>query len=118
MQLLRCVLAVMLLVLAGCQAGPEEGEPPIRHDSSVTKSDLEGVRNFSRIDEGTAFGVAVHESFGSFVAQIVEIERASQPVDRPKVRRVWCAASICPPSRRCGCRSGCAAVVCARFTPL
>ena len=44
-----------------------------------------------RPDEGTAFGVAVHESFGSFVAQVVEIERASQPVDRPRVRRVWCA---------------------------
>ncbi|MCR9095481.1 MAG: xanthine dehydrogenase family protein molybdopterin-binding subunit [bacterium] len=44
-----------------------------------------------RPEEGTAFGVAVHESFGSFVAQIVEVERARQPVDRPKVRRVWCA---------------------------
>jgi len=40
---------------------------------------------------GTAFGVAVHESFGSFVAQIAEIEIATVPVERPKVRRVWCA---------------------------
>ncbi len=39
---------------------------------------------------GRAFGVAVHKSFGSYVAQIVEIEAAESP-DRPLVRKVWCA---------------------------
>jgi isoquinoline 1-oxidoreductase beta subunit len=41
--------------------------------------------------EGRAFGVAVHESFGTFVAQIVEIEAATTPVRKPQVKRVWCA---------------------------
>jgi isoquinoline 1-oxidoreductase beta subunit len=38
---------------------------------------------------GRARGVAVHESFGSFVAQIVEISRNSDGA--PKVEKVWCA---------------------------
>ncbi|MFK7897737.1 MAG: molybdopterin cofactor-binding domain-containing protein [Myxococcota bacterium] len=39
---------------------------------------------------GRAFGVAVHKSFRSYVAQIVEIEVAESPM-RPRVRKVWCA---------------------------
>ncbi len=42
-------------------------------------------------DSGRAFGVAVHESFSSFVAQIVEISLERSPVRRPRVHRVWCA---------------------------
>ncbi len=41
--------------------------------------------------EGRAFGVAVHESFGSTVAEIVEIDVATAPARRPRVHRVWCA---------------------------
>lgn len=40
---------------------------------------------------GCAFGVAVHESFRSCVAQIAEVEVAPVGGRRPKVRRVWCA---------------------------
>jgi len=40
---------------------------------------------------GRALGVAVHESFGSFVAQIAEVEVETSGVRRPRVRRVWCA---------------------------
>lgn len=40
---------------------------------------------------GCGLGVAVHESFSSYVAQIAEVEVATEPVRRPRVRRVWCA---------------------------
>ena len=38
---------------------------------------------------GRARGVALHESFGSFVAQVAEVSRNAK--GRPKVERVWCA---------------------------
>ena len=43
------------------------------------------------LPDGRAFGVAVHESFRSVVAQIVELEVAASGPRRPRVRRVWCA---------------------------
>jgi isoquinoline 1-oxidoreductase beta subunit len=42
-----------------------------------------------KVPEGRARGVAVHESFGSYVAQIAEVSRS--PEGSPKVERVWCA---------------------------
>ena len=38
---------------------------------------------------GRARGVAVHESFGSYVAQVAEVSRDKK--GSPKVERVWCA---------------------------
>ncbi len=44
-----------------------------------------------KLPEGRAFGVAVHESFHSVVAQIVELDEAASGPKRPKVHKVWCA---------------------------
>ncbi|WP_096785398.1 xanthine dehydrogenase family protein molybdopterin-binding subunit [Rhodobacter sp. CZR27] len=41
-----------------------------------------------RTREGRGYGVAVVKSFGSYVAQIVEVENAGR---MPKVTQVWCA---------------------------
>ncbi len=41
------------------------------------------------VAEGRARGVAVHKSFNSYVAQIVEISRGGD--DLPRVHKVWCA---------------------------
>ncbi|MDJ0850436.1 MAG: xanthine dehydrogenase family protein molybdopterin-binding subunit [Myxococcota bacterium] len=41
------------------------------------------------VPAGRARGVAVHESFGSFVAQVAEVGRDAK--GKPKVERVWCA---------------------------
>ena len=38
---------------------------------------------------GKAYGVAVHKSFGTFVAQIAEVELTTDRM--PKVTKVWCA---------------------------
>ena len=38
---------------------------------------------------GKAYGVAVHKSFGTFVAQIAEVELTDENL--PKVTKVWCA---------------------------
>jgi isoquinoline 1-oxidoreductase beta subunit len=42
----------------------------------------------SKVENGRARGVAVVESFGTYVAQIVEL---SQGDDGPRVHKVWCA---------------------------
>ncbi|MDO9368475.1 MAG: xanthine dehydrogenase family protein molybdopterin-binding subunit [Sphingopyxis sp.] len=39
--------------------------------------------------EGRAFGVAMHRSFGTYVAQIVEVSRRADGL--PRVHKVWCA---------------------------
>jgi isoquinoline 1-oxidoreductase beta subunit len=39
--------------------------------------------------EGRARGIAVHKSFGSFVAQVAEVSRGEEGL--PKVEKVWCA---------------------------
>jgi isoquinoline 1-oxidoreductase beta subunit len=41
------------------------------------------------LPEGRARGIAVHESFASYVAQVVEVSRGAD--GRPKVERVVCA---------------------------
>ncbi|MFQ5537969.1 MAG: molybdopterin cofactor-binding domain-containing protein [Gemmatimonadota bacterium] len=41
------------------------------------------------VPEGRARGVAVHASFGSFVAQVAEVSVGE--AGRPRVHRVWCA---------------------------
>jgi isoquinoline 1-oxidoreductase beta subunit len=39
--------------------------------------------------DGRARGIAVHKSFGSFVAQVAEVSRGEEGL--PKVEKVWCA---------------------------
>ncbi len=39
--------------------------------------------------EGHAFGVAVHKSFSSYVAQVVEVLKSDEGI--PRVHNVWCA---------------------------
>ncbi len=43
----------------------------------------------SAVPEGRARGVAVHKSFGTYVAQIAEVSRGADGV--PRVHKVWCA---------------------------
>jgi isoquinoline 1-oxidoreductase subunit beta len=45
----------------------------------------------TRLPDGVARGVALHESFGSIVAQVAEV---SLEAGKPKVRRVTCAADV------------------------
>lgn len=82
-------------LLEGAGVDPVEGRLALLADAPRHRAVLERaaeIADWGRAPaEGTAVGVAVHESFGSFVAQIAEIEVASRPVERPKVRRVWCA---------------------------
>jgi isoquinoline 1-oxidoreductase beta subunit len=51
-------------------------------------ADLAGWKGGAPVD-GRARGVAVVESFGSFVAQIAEVSMG--PEGEPKVHKVWCA---------------------------
>ncbi len=61
-----------------------------RHHAVLTR--VAELANWGRKPaEGSAFGVAVHESFGTVVAQIVEVQEAETPVRRPRVSRVYCA---------------------------
>ncbi|MES1930158.1 molybdopterin binding aldehyde oxidase and xanthine dehydrogenase [Salinisphaera dokdonensis CL-ES53] len=63
------------------------GEHP-RH-AGVLKAVVELADGLEPAESGRARGVAVHKSFGSYVAQIVEV---SQNEDlTPKVHKVWCA---------------------------
>jgi isoquinoline 1-oxidoreductase beta subunit len=39
--------------------------------------------------EGRARGIAVHKSFGTYVAQVAEVSRGEEGL--PKVEKVWCA---------------------------
>jgi isoquinoline 1-oxidoreductase beta subunit len=63
------------------------GEHP-RHRAVLTAAaqmaDWEGAT-----PKGRARGVAVHKSFGSYVAQVAEVSRTAAGL--PKVERVWCA---------------------------
>lgn len=62
------------------------GEKP-RHARALQRAvDLAGYG--STLPEGHAWGVAVHESFGSICAQVVDVSMSG---DRPRVHRVWCA---------------------------
>lgn len=44
--------------------------------------------------QGRARGIAVHESFGSFVAQVAEVSVSKE--GKPRVHRVWCAIDCGP----------------------
>lgn len=44
--------------------------------------------NGTKLDNGRARGVAVVESFGTYVAQIAEVSRGD---DGPRVHKIWCA---------------------------
>jgi len=74
---------------------PVEGRLALLADAPRHRGVLEAAAELAdwgrKRPAGRATGVAVHESFGSYVAQIVEIEEASRPARRPRVRKVWCA---------------------------
>ncbi|ROO34936.1 xanthine dehydrogenase family protein molybdopterin-binding subunit [Salinisphaera orenii] len=80
-----------LLEMAG--KGPVEGRLALlgehpRH-AGVLKAVADLAGGLDASESGRARGVAVHKSFGSYVAQIAEV---SQNEDRtPKVHKVWCA---------------------------
>ena len=59
-------------------------------ESVVLKAvaELAGWRG-AKGQNGRAYGVAVHKSFNSYVAQIAEVSRG--PDGMPKVHKVWCA---------------------------
>lgn len=59
-----------------------------RH-AAVLKLAAEKARWGRKPADGRALGVAVHESFNSFVAQVAEISLL--PNGLPKVHKVWCA---------------------------
>jgi isoquinoline 1-oxidoreductase beta subunit len=63
------------------------GEHPRHAGVLKAVADLAGGLEPSSSDR--ARGVAVHKSFGSYVAQIVEVSRDED--GRPKVNKVWCA---------------------------
>jgi isoquinoline 1-oxidoreductase beta subunit len=45
----------------------------------------------AKLADGHALGLAVHESFGSFVAEVAEVSIAPGAPRAPRVHRVWCA---------------------------
>lgn len=61
-----------------------------RHRAALTRA-AEMAGWGRTLGEGRAFGVAVHKSFRTVVAQIAEVERPADEPTRPRVRRVWCA---------------------------
>ena len=80
-----------LLVAGG--RDPVEGRLALLGDhprhAAVLRAAAEMADWGSALPEGRARGVAVHESFGSFVAQIAEV--SVDPKGAPKVEHVWCA---------------------------
>lgn len=79
-----------LLGLAGKDA--VAGRLPMMHDpraSGVLTRVAEVSGWGGRVPEGRARGVAVHKSFGSYVAQVAEVSRGADGL--PTVHKVWCA---------------------------
>lgn len=64
------------------------GDKHPRH-SGVLKKVAEMAEAAGDVPDGRARGVAVHKSFGSFVAQIAEVSEDAR--GEPKVHRIWCA---------------------------
>ncbi|MEZ4317630.1 MAG: molybdopterin cofactor-binding domain-containing protein [Myxococcota bacterium] len=62
------------------------GEKP-RHTRALQRA-VDQARYGRTLAEGHAFGVAVHESFGSICAQVVDV---SVDGGTPRVHEVWCA---------------------------
>ena len=82
------------MVLEAQGKDPVEGRLElIRDDAGRDRAVLEKVAEMAgwtgeKVKDGKAYGVAVHESFETFVAQIAEV---SDENGVPKVHRVWCA---------------------------
>ncbi|WP_148861183.1 xanthine dehydrogenase family protein molybdopterin-binding subunit [Marinobacter fonticola] len=64
------------------------GDKHPRH-SGVLRKVAELADAAGAVPEGRARGVAVHKSFGSFVAQIAEVSEDAR--GEPRVHRMWCA---------------------------
>lgn len=58
-------------------------------EAGVLKAVADMAEKSGPAPKGSARGVAVHQSFGTYVAQIAEVTRGSN--DMPKVTKVWCA---------------------------
>ena len=65
------------------------GEP--RH-AGVLKRSPRWPTGAAAVPEGRARGVAVHKSFGTYVAQIAEVSRGEDGV--PRVHKVWCRGRL------------------------
>ena len=63
------------------------GKKPRHAGALKAVAELADWKNY-KVPEGRARGVAVVESFNTFVAQVVEL---SMDADGPKVHKVWCA---------------------------
>jgi isoquinoline 1-oxidoreductase beta subunit len=79
--------------LARTETDPIEGRRALLKDSPRDLGVLDAVVKLSDtagpIPEGHARGIAVHKSFGTYVAQIAEVTKNDEGL--PKVTRVWCA---------------------------
>lgn len=64
------------------------GDKHPRH-SGVLEKVAEMVKKAGDVPEGRQRGVAVHKSFGSYVAQIAEVSKNA--AGEPRVHRMWCA---------------------------
>ena len=62
---------------------------PESRDAGVLQAVKALVEEADDVPEGRARGVALHKSFGSYVAQVIEVSAADDGT--PKVHRVWCA---------------------------
>ena len=62
---------------------------PESRDAGVLAAVRALVEEADDVPEGRARGVALHKSFGSYVAQVVEVSAGDD--GRPRVHRVWCA---------------------------
>ena len=58
-------------------------------DAGVLKAVADAAEKAGPAPKGSARGVAVHKSFGSYVAQIAEVTKGAD--NFPKVTKVWCA---------------------------
>ncbi len=64
-----------------------------RH-AAVLKAVLDAAGPLGPVEPGVGRGVALHESFGSIVAQVAEVECAKG--EAPRVRHVWAAIDCGP----------------------
>lgn len=63
--------------------------PPDAREVGVLKAVAEAAGWKGRLAGDSGYGVAVHKSFNTYVAQIVEVRRGADGL--PKVTHVWCA---------------------------
>jgi len=81
------------LLLEKAGKDPIEGRLALLDPKSREAGVLRAVKELSkwkgRRDGDKAYGVAMHKSFNTYVAQVAEVEKDSE--GGPKVTRVWCA---------------------------